>query len=133
MATRQTRSKGKVPEEPAASSGTAAPFRPPRKAKQPAAAAAAAKAQAVEDEKKLAKVFGEDGLPIEKKVGPTGEIFGSVTAADVAGLIKEHAGLTVEKKAITPPSIKSVGSGFAEVALHKEVSAKVKIVVTASI
>jgi large subunit ribosomal protein L9 len=94
-----------------------------------AAAAAAAKAQAVADEETLAKVVGEKGLTIQKNVGPTGEVFGSVTAAEVAELIKEHVGITVEKKAINPPAIKSVGAGVAEVTLHKEVVAKVKIVI----
>ena len=94
-----------------------------------AAAAAAALAAAKVNAEKLASAFDEPGLEVAKKVGPDGSIFGSVTSAELAEAIAKHAGVTVDKKAITPPDLKRLGEGTAEVSLHKQVKAKVKVVV----
>jgi len=96
------------------------------------AEAAALKAQAMKDAETIAAAFGEDGGEIAKNVGPDGAVFGSVTAAEVIALIKERANVSVQKKQVKVPEIKTLGSGLAEVALHKEVTSKVKIVVVAS-
>ena len=94
-----------------------------------AAAAKAAKDAAINDDKKLDAVFGKQGCLIKKSVGRDGAIFGSITAAEVADAIKERAGVVVDKKDIEPPTMKGVGTGMAEVKLHKEVTHKLKIVV----
>jgi len=94
-----------------------------------AEAAVAAKAAAVEADAKLQAVFGEEGAVVKKNVGPDGAIFGSVTAADIAELLRDRAGLSVEKKNIKAPSLSSVGTGTAEVTLHREVVSKLKVVV----
>lgn len=61
--------------------------------------AAKVKQQAVDDAATLEKVF-KDGCVVKKKVGPDGSIFGSVTGAEVAALLQEQAGVTVDKKKI---------------------------------
>lgn len=55
----------------------------------------------------------------------------AVTTTELAKAIKAEAGVAVEKRHIKVPELKSVGSGTAEVTLHKDVVAKVKVVVVA--
>ena len=71
-------------------------------AEQAAAAEAAKAARATADAgaATLATVFGGEGIFIKKKVGPKGDLFGSVTSAEVASLISERSGVAVEKKMI---------------------------------
>jgi len=97
-----------------------------------AADAVAAKAAAVKNSEALESIFGEEGCLVKKNVGPDGTLFGSVTAQEVADLLKELAGISVEKKNIEPPDIKAVGSGTCVVKLHKEVHHKLKVVVAAA-
>lgn len=70
------------------------------------AAAAAAKAAAEEAATKLVAAFGEDGKVLKKSVGPDGAIFGKITPTEVADLVQEVAGITVEKKNINAPALK---------------------------
>lgn len=93
-----------------------------------AANASAAAAKAAADAATLGKVFSE-GCVVKKKVGPDGSIFGSVSAAEIATLVTERSGVSVDKKSIDVPAFSKIGTGVAEVALHKTVSAKLKIVV----
>lgn len=97
-----------------------------------------AEAQAVEAKKAaeadaaaLQTAFGEEGAVVKKKVGPDGSIFGSITSAELAELIQETCAVKVDKKKISVPSISVVGSVTAQVALHKEVKAQLKVVVVA--
>lgn len=78
-----------------------------------------------EDKKTALKTIGR--LVIRKQVGEGNAIFGSVTAQEVADLIKEKAMLDVDRKGITVPDISSTGQYQAEVKLHPEVSATVDI------
>lgn len=94
-----------------------------------AKAARAAKEDAVKAQATMEAVFGKQGAFIKKNTGPDGAIFGSITSAELADLISERAGIVVDKKLITPPSISSVGTDFAEIKLHPEVVVKLKVVV----
>ena len=96
-----------------------------------AAAAIAAKEGAEALKVKLDAVFGATGAVIKKKVGPSGDIFGKVTCADLAQHIKERTGAVVDRKLISVPAIKGVGSATATLALHKEVSYAMKLAVVA--
>lgn len=59
-----------------------------------------------------------------------GKIFGSVTSADIAEALAAKD-ITVDRKAITVDSIKTVGEYEATVKLHREVKATVKLSVVA--
>ncbi len=59
-----------------------------------------------------------------------GKIFGSVTSADIAEALAAKD-VTVDRKAITVDSIKTVGEYEATVKLHREVKATVKLSVVA--
>ena len=75
------------------------------------------------------EVFGEAGAEIKKNVGPDGALFGSVTPTEVAELLRERAGVEVEKRHIAVPDLKRVGEATAKITLHKEVVSELKIVV----
>lgn len=81
--------------------------------------------QEAEDKKTALKTIGR--LLIKKQVGEGNAIFGSVTAQEVADLIKEKAMLDVDKKGIEVPDVSSTGEYQVEVKLHPEVSAIVNI------
>lgn len=78
----------------------------------------------------LAAKLSEVSVTLAAKVGESGKIFGSVTSADIASALAAK-GFDVEKKNISVESIKVPGEYTATVKLHKEVSAEVKVQVTA--
>ena len=82
-----------------------------------------AAAQAVADE--IAKVT----CLVKKKVGDTGKMFGSVTAQEVADLLKGQ-GVEVDRRKIQiADPIKKAGEYKIPVKLHSEVTAEIKLVV----
>ena len=70
-------------------------------------------------------------VTITRKAGVDGRLFGSVTNYDVADGLKA-AGFDVEKSSIRMPMgpLKAVGESVLEVALHTDVLASIKVVVT---
>ena len=81
--------------------------------------------QAIADE--IAKVT----CTVKKKIGDTGKMFGSVTAQDIADLLKVQ-GVDIDRRKIqiTEP-IKKAGEYKIPVKLHSEVTAEIKLVVEA--
>ena len=81
--------------------------------------------QAIADE--IAKVT----CTVKKKIGDTGKMFGSVTAQEIADLLKVQ-GVDIDRRKIqiTEP-IKKAGEYKIPVKLHTEVTAKIKLVVEA--
>ena len=81
--------------------------------------------------KKLAAVIEKLTVTISKQVGEDERIFGTVTTAEVSSfLVKE--GVTISKKDIHfLEEIKKVGAYTADVRLHSEVTAKLKVWVVA--
>lgn len=84
-----------------------------------------ADAQAVKE--KLEQV----ALSVSKKAGENGHLFGSVTNAEIAELLKAQ-GFTIEKQAISLPHVKQVGSFTVDVRLYSGVHAKLGLEVTAA-
>ena len=66
---------------------------------------------------------------IKKKVGEEEQIFGSVTAQDVVDAIKMQTGRQLEKRDVTLPEIKKLGTYDATVKLHAEVTGAFKVIV----
>ena len=85
--------------------------------------------QEAESQKTALKTIGK--LVIRKQVGEANAIFGTVTAQEVADLIKEKAMLDVDKRGISVPDISITGEYQVEVKLHPEVTATVDIEVAA--
>ncbi len=82
-----------------------------------------AEKQAAENQKTALKTIGR--LTIRKQVGEGKAIFGTVTAQDIADIIKEQAGLEVDRRGIEVPNISITGDYQATVKLHPEVTATV--------
>lgn len=68
---------------------------------------------------------------INKQVGEGDAIFGTVTSQEVADLILASTSQEVDRRGITLPDIRKLGTYKAEVKLHPEVTAVVDIVVAA--
>ena len=81
--------------------------------------------QAIADE--IAKVT----CTVKKKVGDTGKMFGSVTAQEIADLLKVQ-GVDIDRRKIQiAEPIKKAGEYKIPVKLHTEVTAEIKLVVEA--
>lgn len=77
----------------------------------------------------LAKKFDGASVKITRKVGEQDKLYGSVTALDVAEALAA-ANLKVERRMIhLPEPIRAVGTFEVELRLHREVTAKVSVVV----
>lgn len=64
---------------------------------------------------------------IEKKAGEEDALFGTLTAADVADLLKSIAGVEVDRRNITVPDVRKLGTYNVDVKLHADVTAVVKV------
>ncbi|MBW4535758.1 MAG: 50S ribosomal protein L9 [Pleurocapsa minor HA4230-MV1] len=82
-----------------------------------------AEKQAAENKKVAFKTIGK--LTIRKQVGEENAIFGTVTTQEIADVIKEQAGIEVDRRGIEVPDVSKTGNYQAEVKLHPEVSATV--------
>jgi large subunit ribosomal protein L9 len=69
-------------------------------------------------------------LSVAKKVGENGHLFGSVTNADVAELLKAKS-FEIEKQTISLPHVKDLGTFIVDIRLFSGVHAKVNLAVTA--
>ncbi|MEE2032626.1 50S ribosomal protein L9 [Rhodococcus chondri] len=69
-----------------------------------------------------------------KSAGDSGKLFGSVTAADVAGAIKAAGGPVIDKRVVELPKahIKATGKHTVVVKLHPDVTAKFTLDVVAA-
>jgi large subunit ribosomal protein L9 len=83
-----------------------------------------AEKQAAENKKVAFKTIGK--LTIRKQVGEENAIFGTVTTQEIADVIKEQAGIEVDRRGIEVPDVSKTGDYQAEVKLHPEVSATVE-------
>lgn len=86
-------------------------------------------AKILADAQALAEKLANLPLTITVKA-EEGKIFGSVTSADIAEALAAKD-ITVDRKAISVDSIKTVGEYEATVKLHREVKATVKLSVVA--
>ena len=86
-------------------------------------------AKILADAQALAEKLANLPLTITVKA-EEGKIFGSVTSADIAEAMAAKD-ITVDRKAISVDSIKTVGEYEATVKLHREVKATVKLSVVA--
>ena len=72
-------------------------------------------------------------VEISGKVGNSGRLFGAVSAAAIADAVKEQLGQTIDRRRVIIASpIKAVGDYTVTVGLHTEVSANLKVRVSAA-
>lgn len=76
---------------------------------------------------KMAQSLEGTRLSVTKKVGESGTLFGSVTAADIAQALAEN-GMEIDRRRIQiGEAIKTAGEHKVEVRLHREVTATVVV------
>jgi large subunit ribosomal protein L9 len=76
-----------------------------------------------------AKVKGKT-VTCKCKAGQGGKLFGSVTAGNIADVIKEQLGVDIDKKKVSVPEIKAFGTYTAELKFHAGISEKITVDVT---
>jgi large subunit ribosomal protein L9 len=60
-------------------------------------------------------------IRIPARAGAGGRLFGSVTAADVAGAVEAQTGIVIDRRRMTVEPIKSLGPHEVHVKLHRDV------------
>jgi large subunit ribosomal protein L9 len=93
----------------------------------------AEKLRVKEEAQQLALIFETVGaFKVKRKGGKGKQIFGSVTAQDLVDIIKAQLQREVDKRIVDLPEIRETGEYIAELKLHPEVTAKVKVYVSAN-
>jgi large subunit ribosomal protein L9 len=116
----------------------------PRKLAQPATkgaieaisqrreAAERAERNAIEKAQENVNLLNRTVLTIPQQAGADGRLFGSVTAQDIAGAIREARGLKIDKRSVhMPEPIKNVGTYMIVVDVVEGVQATIKTMVVA--
>ncbi len=84
----------------------------------------------LEAAKALAVKIEEASVKMQIKTGEGGRTFGSISSKEIAEEAKKQLGLELDKKKIVlDEAIRTPGTHIVTVKLHREVSAKLKIVV----
>ena len=66
-------------------------------------------------------------LVFPRRVGDTGQLYGSVTAGDIAEFLKTKGFEIDRRKLILPEALKSLGDHTVNLKLHRDVSAALKV------
>lgn len=92
----------------------------------------AQKEKILKETRELAQKIEKIRVTVQKQVGEEGKIFGSVTSAEIAEFF-ESKGIDVSKKDIVfKDEIKKIGTYSAQINLHHEVVAQIKVKVEAA-
>ncbi|GAA3732913.1 50S ribosomal protein L9 [Salinactinospora qingdaonensis] len=94
-------------------------------------ARAAREIRSLDDARQIAGQLKALKVPMSRRAGKSGRLFGSVTPADVAEAVKAAGGPEIDKRRVqirTP--IKSAGDHTVEIRLHPEVTATIHLEVT---
>jgi len=87
-------------------------------------------AQQLEAAKELAAKVEAKAVKVAIKTGKEGRTFGAVSSKEISAAVKEQLGLDIDKKKMKlEESIKSLGTFEVLCKLHKDVTAKLKVVV----
>ena len=66
-------------------------------------------------------------ITIARRVGETDQLYGSVTAADIADVLKEKGVEVDRRKLILPESLKTLGAHDVPLKLHRDVTVPLKV------
>ncbi|KAJ0240375.1 50S ribosomal protein L9 [Hirschfeldia incana] len=93
----------------------------------------AEKQRVKEEALQLATVFETVGaFKVKRKGGKGKQIFGSVTAQDLVDIIKAQLQRDIDKRLVSLPEIRETGEYIAELKLHPDVTARVRVNVFAN-
>ena len=85
----------------------------------------------LEEAKELGKKLESSKVSLSIKTGEGGRTFGSISSKEIAAAIKEQLNIDIDKKKIIlEEPIKAVGTHVAGIKLHKDVTAKLSVVVS---
>lgn len=84
-----------------------------------------------QEAQQLAAKMAEMSVEVAVRAGENGKLYGKVTNQEVADALKAKYGIEVDKRKISVDGIKNVGPAEAVVKLYPEVSAKLKLTITA--
>lgn len=88
-------------------------------------------AQELQDAKDFAVKIEEKPVKLTIKTGEGGRVFGAISSKEIAAAAKAQLGFDIDKKKMKmDDSIKTLGTHIVNVKLHKEVTAKLSVVVT---
>ncbi|KAL8227216.1 hypothetical protein R6Q57_017048 [Mikania cordata] len=88
----------------------------------------AEKKRVKEEALQLARIFETVGaFKVKRKGGKGKQIFGSVTAQDLVDIIKAQLQRDIDKRIVSLPEIRETGEYIAELKLHPEISAQVRL------
>lgn len=88
------------------------------------------KRQEMEEAKALAERLSKIEVAIKTKAGAGGKLFGSITAKDIADIIKKEHKIEIDrKKIVLDDAIKSLGTQEIEIKVYPEIAAKVKVTI----
>lgn len=88
------------------------------------------KAEEIKATKELAAALKGQSVEVKLKVGENGKVFGSVTSAQVSAALQEK-GFEIDKKKIQMSAVKTLGTFDVDIRLMENVSATIKVNVTA--
>ena len=80
--------------------------------------------------KKTADIIEGSKIEIKAKAGSSGKLFGAVTSKEVATVLNEQLGISIDKKKLTVADIKNFGEYTATVKLFKDITATFTVAVT---
>ena len=80
--------------------------------------------------KKTAQAIQDTKIEIKAKAGSSGKLFGAVTSKEVATVLNEQLGISIDKKKLTVADIKNFGEYTATVKLFKDIAATFTVAVT---
>ena len=80
--------------------------------------------------KALAAELEAGEVRLTAKVGEGGKLFGAVSGKEIAEAVKKQCGLELDKKKLVlPEPIKTLGTHEVTAKLHKDVAAKLKVII----
>lgn len=87
----------------------------------------------LEEARTLAGKLEGAQVTLKLRSGKDGKLFGAVTNADVASALKQQHGITLDRRKIEfEEPVKAMGPGSAHVKLHREVTARIPLMVTSA-
>ncbi|MBN1468128.1 MAG: 50S ribosomal protein L9 [Fusobacteriaceae bacterium] len=82
-----------------------------------------------DESKEIKKLLESKEINLKVKVGANGKVFGAITSKEVIDEIEKVFKIKIEKKKVEA-NFKAIGTHIAEIKLHQDVKASLKVVVT---
>ena len=143
--TQDVKGTGKAGETKEVADGYARNYLLPRKLAQPATRGAQERVdrqrstvvqreqRELAEAKSLAGKLEAAQVVLKLRSGKDGKLFGAVTNVDVASALKQQHGITLDRRKIEfDEPVKAMGPATAHVKLHREVTARIPLMVTSA-